>query len=640
MRRFLVTLALIGVVLGLAPSGIAQEKYFYLPQAEIQIDVQPDGSVEVTERITFSFSGSFSGAFRDIPVGDGQAVTDISVSEGGRRYAPGASAELGSSGAPDTFGVDYLGEAVRVVWHYSANYEMRTFDLSYRLEGAAVAYDDVVDVNMQVWGDEWEVELGSLHAVMRLPEAVPFGEPDAPSVRVWGHPASVDGTVYPLPDNSGAELWAGPVKPGYFTEMRVVFPRSVLTSTSGAKVVAGEGLEDILAEERALVEATQRDRERIDWFKRNLAWLIPLLLLLAAVPAAASALFIWRRHGREHPAPPLPEHIHEPPGGEKPALVAALLSEGHNKVTGDAFAATLFDLIRRRHLDAMPAMTVKKTWAGLRQEDVSDLRVTLKEVPPAQDQLTPFETQVMKAVKKAAGSDGTLMLSEFKDEIKSSPKYYADRFRRFREEVSEELKRVGWWETAGLKPLIWTMIAMGLLAVGSFWLALKTSDPVQGFPWATLIFGFLAAAFLLNELALVVFLVIRRGWERRSAEAAVEASKWKAFRNFLNDFEGIPQAVPGSISVWEQFLVYGIALGIAERVLAAAQLYAPPELATSSPVFWISPDGNLGSGASAFAIGDISSAVASAAAPSASGGGGGFSGGGGGGFGGGGGGAW
>jgi hypothetical protein len=39
------------------------------------------------------------------------SVTDVSVRENGRQYAPGASAELGSSGAPDTFGAVNLGDA-------------------------------------------------------------------------------------------------------------------------------------------------------------------------------------------------------------------------------------------------------------------------------------------------------------------------------------------------------------------------------------------------------------------------------------------------------------------------------------------------------------------------------------------------
>ncbi|HWH05064.1 MAG TPA: DUF2207 domain-containing protein, partial [Gaiellaceae bacterium] len=122
--------------------------------------------MRVVEDITFSFSGSFSGAFREIPLRAGERLDDVAVLEGGRRYTAGASAELDSSGAPDTFGTTTTGDGVRVVWHYRAADDARTFRLQYRLSGVAVAYDDVVDVNLKVWGDEWQQRLSRLTATL------------------------------------------------------------------------------------------------------------------------------------------------------------------------------------------------------------------------------------------------------------------------------------------------------------------------------------------------------------------------------------------------------------------------------------------------------------------------------------------
>ena len=54
---------------------------------------------------------------------------------------------------------------MRIVWHFQAAGEARTFTVSYRFRGLAVAYDDVVDVNLRVWGDDWASPLGELAAV-------------------------------------------------------------------------------------------------------------------------------------------------------------------------------------------------------------------------------------------------------------------------------------------------------------------------------------------------------------------------------------------------------------------------------------------------------------------------------------------
>src|SRR5215208_7973026 len=61
----------------LAASASAQEKSFELPRADVVADVHPDGSVLVTEEITYLFSGSFEGGYREIPLKDGMSVTEV-----------------------------------------------------------------------------------------------------------------------------------------------------------------------------------------------------------------------------------------------------------------------------------------------------------------------------------------------------------------------------------------------------------------------------------------------------------------------------------------------------------------------------------------------------------------------------------
>ncbi|MDH5421463.1 MAG: DUF2207 domain-containing protein, partial [Acidimicrobiia bacterium] len=224
----------------------AQSKSFWFPDVDVTVELSSDGTVFVTENLTFSFSGSFQGAYRDIPVRGGEAVTQVTVSERGTEYLPGASTELGSSDIPGTFGVEDRGSVMRVVWHYRATNEDRTFTVTYAFTGLAVAYDDVVDVNLQVWGDQWDVGVSELRARF-LSADLESGD----EVLVFGHPTDVDGRTSLGEDGRSPDLVAYSVPNRQFVELRVVVPRSVLQSTDGAKVVAGAGLEEILADERA-----------------------------------------------------------------------------------------------------------------------------------------------------------------------------------------------------------------------------------------------------------------------------------------------------------------------------------------------------------------------------------------------------
>ncbi|MDH4308264.1 MAG: DUF2207 domain-containing protein, partial [Acidimicrobiia bacterium] len=278
-----VTALLVAVFIPAVP---AQAKSFDLPEADVRVDIGPDGSLVITERISFAFDGNFSGAFRDIPLRAGESLTGVTVSEGEQRYQSGGCVELGCSSPPGTFGARDIGDRVRIVWHYSAFNETRTFTIRYTVTGVAKAYDDVVDVNWKVWGEEWEVDLVSLTASMALP-----GQAAEQDVRVWGHPASVRGTVDLGPDGVSPRLEASLVPAGQFTEMRVVFPRSILSSTAGATVIEGAGLQDILAEEQREAERQERIQALVD----RLATIVPIL---AVAPATLLGLIIYFLFGR------------------------------------------------------------------------------------------------------------------------------------------------------------------------------------------------------------------------------------------------------------------------------------------------------------------------------------------------------
>jgi hypothetical protein len=100
LRRLALVLPLL-----LVPAAPAAAKSFELPHAVVSARLETDGSCVVSEAITFRFHGSFSGAYRDVPTANGTRVADVSVSEGGERYVPGAPTARGSDGPARSSGV-------------------------------------------------------------------------------------------------------------------------------------------------------------------------------------------------------------------------------------------------------------------------------------------------------------------------------------------------------------------------------------------------------------------------------------------------------------------------------------------------------------------------------------------------------
>ena len=227
----------------------------------------------------------------------------------------------------------------------------------------AVAYDDVVDVNLKVWGDEWEESLGRLTATETAPGKI---------VRGWGHPVYVRGDVQL--SGSTAILRALDVPAHQFVELRTLIPRAAFTSTAGMRVRSGNGLEKIVAEEQADAASFERDHDRIENAKRHPWRYILYVLLLGTLPSLAVVAAVFMVYGRERRTGYDREYEQEPPTETAPALVPTLLRQG-GEAGSYEFTATLFDLVRRGVYSAKPATTERATWGGLRHEQLADLEI-------------------------------------------------------------------------------------------------------------------------------------------------------------------------------------------------------------------------------------------------------------------------
>ena len=438
---------------GFAEPAVAQEeKSFDLPSAYVVADVQPDGSVLVTEYITYDFTGSFEGGYREIPLKDGMGVSHVSVSEDGKQYAPGALAELGSSGTPGTYGTADIGEAYRIVWHYRAKDEQRTFTLRYRLKGLAVAHDDVVDLYWQAWGEEWQEPLDSLEARVLLPGGAGKGD-----VKVFGHPASVSGKTSLGPDKVSPTLVASDVPAGQFVEMRVVFPRKLLTSTGGARVEPGDGLNKIMDEEAA---EAQSEASAV-WFQR----LQPLFGLLLLALGAGLMAFVYVRYGREPKVDYGEAYEREPPTNDPPAVVGAITSQKPS-VGGREFIATMFDLIRRGVLKAQPVSVKQGGFLG--DKIITDLRVGLGTGDDGS--LEDFERSVFDVAERVLAY-GSINLTDF-GVVAGFGNAHARRTNRssyesFRNTVKRDVEGRHLVERGSSRWLGWAAILLGLL--GAEW---------------------------------------------------------------------------------------------------------------------------------------------------------------------------
>ena len=618
MRRLAWLIAATALVV--VPATPALAKSYHIAEADVTIVVEADGSLLVTERLTFDFDGSFSGAYRDIPLTGDETFELVSVGDELVTYDSGGCAWLGCSSPPGTYGLEEQAGLARVVWHHSSDDEPRTFELVYRMSRVVTVYDDVADLQYKVWGEQWEVGADLVEAEVILPDGATEGQ-----VRVYGHPYGIDGRTSRGDDEVSPTLQARDVPPHRFVEIRVLFPPDLLTSSDGVTVIAGAGQDIILGEEEEWVERANDARTAA----RD--GLVAGALAFVGLVGGAGGL-VYLRYGREPRTGYDREYEQFPPSDLTPAEVGALVSQG--AVTEKQFTSTLFDLIRQGVLSAEPTRVTRVTWGGLRSEEITDLVIGLTDKETG---LRDFEQSVLTVLRRAL-AEGSMPLHELNTAIRSDAAANATTYQLFRERVLDSVRRARLLDDSGTA-VSWLVrigaVALVILAV--FWLPGQLGDrpELEGFV-ILLLMGAVAGA-----VTLFILLSFRRVRTRRTKQGALEAERWMAFRQYLRDFSRLEDAPSISLALWDQFLVYGISLGVAEQVLEQARLHAPVELEQASSLYWYGNNG-YGGGPTQNAFVGLESALSGAFTPpsSSSGGGGGFSGGGGGGSGGGGGGAW
>ena len=269
-------------------------------------------------------------------------------------------------------------------------------------------------------------------------------------------------------------------------------------------------------------------------------------LLLLAVLATIS------RPRRPDPAPASMEL-----GGDEPPAVAGMLARGW-RVGRDAVPATLLDLAARKVV-------------AIEQVSSERFVVRLGPQPTGGAGLTTYEAQVLRHVEDLAGADRTVPCEALttgpEGESASWRKRFDDAVRK--DARARGLSRGRWsaWMTLVLGV---TALAPALLAAGAVVAApndtsgTKSDDNPIG--------AFIGIAALV-EFGLLAIPGNMRA-ERDTPKGRDAAARWLGLREYLGEDGAFADAPPAAVAIWDRYLAYGAALGVAAGAVRALPLGA------------------------------------------------------------------
>lgn len=616
----LAVLFILAAVLMGGPAA-AYAKSYEMGPVDIDAVVNVDGTLDVTERRTFTFDGDFSSVFWRLDT-SGIRIDDVSLgevlSDGTLRPYGYTDDILEIEGrVPGQFSVTDQGSQLEVAAYFRKDSEDLVVQLGYTVHGGVKRYEDVAELYWQAIGSEWDVATSDVTVRIGLP--VPEGAPVDPgdNVRIWAH-GPLTGEIS-MEDSSTVLATVPTVYPGEFVEPRVIFPEEWL---SEADVTPGVVLPGILEEEQRDADAANRAREESRRLVGAANWGTP-----AVGAGLLGAMFLaWSRWGKEHKPSFDQPYWREVPDDLPAGSVGSLMNWG--MVSNNDFTATLMDLSTRGVVKLERVQTMRDTLFGARAEE--DYQIRLDRARAAQ--LTdPIDREAIDLLFQTVGRGAdTVMFKDIEAFGKRSPERFSSAMDSWKSVAGAPVRTRGYIENKGLFVGVPLLIGAVMLGIGAF---------MAGATLGTWIPAVVAA------VVFAVAIVLAVNMRRRSVEGAELHAKYGALKSYLQDFSRLDEAIPQQVVLWERFLVMAVVFGIADQVIRQMKVVVPQVL--QDPAFvptyiWMNPVGGMSSPMNA--IGNSiqtasQAAVASSTMSSGGGFGGGFSGGGGGGFGGGGGGA-
>ncbi len=134
LRLFMFAFFVLSFGYGHVDAAARQSKSFVYDRIDVNLRLQPDGTLDVTERMTLRYSGGpFTSASREIPFQRLDAIEAIDVSKGATSYSEVANDDR----TPGTFHTSRDQQKVVITWFYPPTSDNdQTFVLSYRVRGA------------------------------------------------------------------------------------------------------------------------------------------------------------------------------------------------------------------------------------------------------------------------------------------------------------------------------------------------------------------------------------------------------------------------------------------------------------------------------------------------------------------------
>ena len=549
---------LLGLFLFLIP-GIVDAANYTISNQLIEAQIKEDGDLYVQELIVMD--GTFNGYEKTISYAN-SLLEDTDNYDNNSLYN-GSGIELVSIKAKKIQGdvsfntlddddftklqlVNYANNGDMTVYTASSNYNGYTYRLYYPANNEKIAFlisyvvEDVVVVHADVAELYWNFitpndydDIQDVQVKVLLPSA-----DSSSNFRLWAH-GDLSGEINKLSTNDGVLASISNMAATSLLDIRLTFNKSLITDMSHVKATTNSALEGIIEVEKTRAEVANQLRDELT-LKRNIVIAYSWVLIILVI---GGSILVYLKYAKSPKSSYYSKYNREFIDEYNVEVIDYLMKR---QITPNALSASIMNLIYKKNISAKEIPSDKK---------VKDYEFTLENsnnLNGSESILTQFLFDTVgegKVNEKGAKNFTTVDLKKYAGGNKTCSSFIKS-YTNWKNSVLQDGISQKFFETSKVPKLIGTGIL--LLAIILLFLIIQfETDYIPSY-----------VAIMLAVIFFIISLVVYK----KTIRGSEHYTRWKAFRNFLDDFGAFELKELPEIILWERYLVYATIFGLADKV--------------------------------------------------------------------------
>ncbi len=565
MKKIIISiLAILVITISIATKVEASSSDLYLNHIDFQAQINSDGSMNITEKwnIKINDTNTLYKTFK-IDKEKYSEISNVKVTD----ITNGSSKPLNKQNQwsyhlpkGNYFGGMNKDNQFEIAWGVGLEDQSATkvYEISYQVKDAISKYSDYGELYWQFIGKDFEIDAKNITGTIMLPS----NSKNKEDIKVWGHTEDLNGEIY-VTDTNKIEFNINQFRAGRYVEIRTLFPENILGT-----IKKGENkprLNQVIEEETTWANQANARRKMKETTKTILTIVINIgasILIIFSIRSIIKNSKKIKTLKKIEPSQKSTYFREIPRKDSTPTQSLSLLTKqigGFNNsiYLGRIFTATLLDLSLKRILEFTP----------------NEKQVTIEILEQAPQGLAGDEQVVFEFIKKATEkTSGKITTKELEKYIRKSPSSKILKLANNIDSLTEEtLYQKGLASKEGKTKKTEATIFAIFLGVsipfisGIFTILMVSSINV----WV------MALLMLAVIVQLIVFCILSSKTNVLTQEGVDEHEKWKGLKKYMEDFSMLDKREIPEVVIWESFLVYATAFGIANKVLKQLKIVYP-----------------------------------------------------------------